>query len=179
MINQEFIAMCDCKEIQSDWKPKLGDWYFYSSFALAKTIFENEDSKKIEERITLIDCEKSIPTLGRFMSIYIPSIEDLIEMCKNKIYSKSSMFSFPQQLVQVLSIFSGSWAKKMNNYANAKHNEYLNKQRKYTKQFDSITKLLLALYMKDKHNKLWNSDKKQWETVECQKKPSKTKSLKP
>ena len=93
MINQEFIAMCDCKEIQSDWKPKLGDWYFYSSFALAKTIFENEDSKKIEERITLIDCEKSIPTLGRFMSIYIPSIEDLIEMCKNKIYSKSSMIS--------------------------------------------------------------------------------------
>ena len=27
-----YINMCDCEEIQSQWKPKWGDWYYYDDY---------------------------------------------------------------------------------------------------------------------------------------------------
>ena len=68
-MNKELVKMCDCPEIQGDWKPKIGDSIYL---------------KKHFEMTTVIDDKKFTvhPT-----HIYIPRIEDELELLGDKIHA--------------------------------------------------------------------------------------------
>ncbi|GAI81597.1 unnamed protein product [marine sediment metagenome] len=85
-----------------------------------------------------------------FSFIYIPSIEDLIIKCEEFMF-KLQINSFEKHNTKIFI--------RIHSIMNDKP---------YVREIvgDNFKKILIEGYMWAKHNKLWNSDKKQWEKGE-------------
>ena len=64
-MDKEYIAMCNCPEIQEKWEPKVGD----------RMVFKDESEEQIVDDIA-IRYAKDYPQEN---VIYIPRIEDVLE----------------------------------------------------------------------------------------------------
>jgi len=130
-MNEEFIAMCDCPEIQGGWKPKICD-----------TIYS-----KVTKKTFVISTTVKYSTYGNIYKdredlIYIPSIEDLIEMCEEFTYHIENLSQYS---------YTSIYKYQMNIFKDKLHaNNFKEK---------SYFKAMLFGYMYAKHNKIWKDGK--------------------
>ena len=131
--SEQYIKMCDCPEIQEQWKPEKGDWYQLG---------------------IKIDRSPSICILGCHWN--------KCSGCRAEVESlKKECIWLPRQdqiqkIMKYLSLWElmyGFWKYIQDlNYLGTKPDEYL------IKNFNSMEQLWLAFYMKEKHNKVWDGE---------------------
>lgn len=160
--SETYIKMCDCPEIQEQWKPKIGDF-----MVRMYTIFGEELDKKIwpemQPEICVINsyskCDsyyhcvnedgetriyKHPADINKETCIWIPRSDQTIKMIEE---NKSGV-----SLLMIL----WEWVKNYDGGAPV----YTSKEWNLW----TFDQLLLAFYMKKKHNKVWNGES--WERVD-------------
>ena len=145
MIDQELVKMFDCPEIRDGWKPKVGNKVY-------DTILK--EIGVIIGHTYLISFKKNSVYVNKKNLIYIPSIENLLEIIKRDESEHWQKASFETE--DLFNIIKGSFAI-IDDY-NSMFGE--------TDIFVDFKTILFCKYMQAVHNKLWNTDKKQWEKGE-------------
>lgn len=134
-----YIKMCDCKEIQEQWKLKKGDCF---SFVGDIHILADYEIDALNERGTDIDCYNDVVKLmgGHFVDhwnecrdgfTWLPRQDDI-----QKMWSPTVEPWFGVILAFI------SWFETIN-----------------PDKYQSMEQLWLAFYMYEKHKKTWNGEK--------------------
>lgn len=159
--SKQYIKMCDCPEIQGQWKPSEGDNF---SFINEPKIIKDYEIWALEKR-ELSDIEewnKIIKTMGnhfvdhfieaRDCFVWLPRQDKIQAMCREyfaqKIDSKRPHDEwFPRGDIGLGYVFNG-FIEFASNYMREIYN--------------SFEQLWLAFYMYEYHKKVWSSKEEKW-----------------
>ena len=128
--SEEYIKMCDCGEVQEEWKPKDGDW----------ANSERHGSAAVFPAAIILGT-----LLGRFKAdhTWLPRQDQIQEM-----FTQWNLGIIHNRFD--LRIGEICWQNYDGNYV-ARYKESI--------IFTSFEQLWLAFYMYEKHNKIWNGEK--------------------
>ncbi len=159
-----YTKMCDCDEVQKDWKPKEGDKFY---------ILEGYYSNGLELYNGEWTADKGeIVVIGSDMSV-------CNDYPDKQIRKDGSKFSFDngkyiwlprqediQKMIEDLAkyMFEEIYQPMDADYWIMHYNDIDNEELRMIKE-DTWEQLWLAFYMKEKHNKIWTSaigDKAKW-----------------
>ena len=149
METKTYIKMCDCKEIQEQWKLKKGDCF---SFVGDIHILADYEIDALNERGTDIDCYNEVVKLmgGHFVDhwnecrdgfTWLPQQDDIQKMMEG--------LQKPDHLIISLV-----------NFMQDRQRFYKSGKVKKLYPVGSMEQLWLAFYMYEKHKKTWNG--KEW-----------------
>lgn len=140
--SSEYIAMCDCDEVQSQWGYKEGDWVHEKKFTRnppSTTLFcLDRDIKDDYFGDNWATFEEQIEDLKKSEAVWLPRQDQLQDMLQ------------PIELHELLDICGeadGIMWEALHEYAT------------------SMEQLWLAFYMYEKHGKVWNEMEGKWQVV--------------
>ena len=127
-----YIKMCECSEIQKQWKPKDGDFYFNKNL-LKVLIYPYGNPVK-------------------FVDIWLPRQDDYQGMLEIDGELDYSLEKLIKEFYEFYIISEGVMPHPIQKEENEWWQNYIN-------QFMSMQQLWCAFYMKEKHNKIWDGEK--------------------
>lgn len=159
--SKEYIEMCEkAEEIQKEWKPMVGDYLFRKYTIFGDLIDEKIWGDKTTE-INILTYKSSVQNfhhavtvngetrlfnsaydLTKETCIWILRQDQLQELVKDRMWGNWDLSKF-----LTLDPFYDFWKTEFIE----KHNHY-----------NSMEQLWLAFVMKEKFNKTWTNDKKEW-----------------
>ncbi len=154
--SEQYIKICDCPEVQGQWKPKIGDWIFRNYEG--KSGFPKNIEKKIwpeKDKFQEIQVLSYLPSIKGYYVTKTTSGED--RSFTEEEYLKNGFIWLPRQ----------DQIQEMINYCSTNFicglYDWFVEPGGREDEFDSYEKLWLAYYMWEYHKKTW--DGKKWASI--------------
>lgn len=137
--SKQYIAMCDCPEIQDKWEFKQGD--FYKDKVSLEVLDEDVEGYTTDNCQTYTR-EYLIQEIKDYEAIWLPRQDQLQEMLMNEPYPKTPAIGRLQDLTNF--VHTTPYCQEKSEEDEACH------------YFETLEQLWLAFVMKEKFNKHWD-----------------------
>ncbi len=147
--SEQYIKMCDCPEIQGQWKPSEGDNF---SFINEPKIIKDYEIWALEKRelSDIKEWNEIIKTMGNhFVDHFIEARDCFVWLLRQDQIQEMMGW----HMIKAMSFFSDFFQEEMIEQVG------IGNQPKKNPKFNSMEQLWLAFYMCEKHKKTWNGKK--------------------